>query len=167
MPDSHVEETQMPDLKSVETSKPDRQPLALEIVKRHVIYGAAVGLVPLPLVNAAAVAAVSIKLLRDLAKHYDVPFRQDRVKSIASALVGGALSAELGVGAIGLVKGWPLVGGVLTFAAMPAFAGATTYAIGKVFIQHFESGGTFLDFDPAKVKQYFKDQFHKGKTATA
>ena len=27
--------------------------------------------------------------------------------------------------------------------------------MGKVFIQHFESGGTFLDFDPDKVRSYF------------
>ncbi|HEY3380271.1 MAG TPA: DUF697 domain-containing protein [Vicinamibacterales bacterium] len=150
-----------------ESSKPDRQPLALELVKRHVIYAAAVGLVPIPIVNAAGVAGVAVKLLRDLGKIYDVPFRQDRIKSIASALVGGALSTELGVGAAGVLKGWPLVGGALSVAAVPAFAGATVYAIGKVFIQHFESGGTFLDFDPEKVKQYFKDQFQRAKTAVA
>ena len=27
---------------------------------------------------------------------------------------------------------------------MPVIAGASTYAIYKVFVQHFESGGTFL-----------------------
>ena len=46
---------------------------------------------------------------------------------------------------------------------MPVFAGASTYAIGKVFIQHFESGGTFLDFEPAKVRAYFSQQFDKGR----
>jgi uncharacterized protein (DUF697 family) len=167
MSDSHVEEAQTLDSTPVEASKSDRQPLALEVVKRHVMYAAAVGLVPVPIVNAAGVAGVAIKLVRDLAKLYEVPFRQDRIKSIVSALVGGALSMELGLGSAGLVKGLPLVGGALSVAAMPVFAGATTYAIGKVFIQHFESGGTFLDFEPEKVKQYFKDQFRQGKAAKA
>jgi uncharacterized protein (DUF697 family) len=166
MPDSH-EESQVPDSTPVESTTSDRQALALEIVKRHVLYAAAVGLVPAPLLNVAGVAGVEIKLLRDLGKVYKLPFRQDRVKSIVSALLGGVLSTELGVGAAGLAKGLPFVGGALSLAALPAFAGAATYAIGRVFIQHFESGGTFLDFDPEKVKQYFKDQFQQGKKATA
>ena len=43
--------------------------------------------------------------------------------------------------------------------SMPVFAGATTLAIGKIFMQHFESGGTFLDFEPAKVRAYFRQEF--------
>ena len=46
---------------------------------------------------------------------------------------------------------------------MPVFSGAATWAIGKVFIQHFASGGTFLDFDPKKVKDYFMDLFKQGQ----
>ena len=46
---------------------------------------------------------------------------------------------------------------------MPIFTGATTYAIGKSFMMHFESGGTFLDFDPAKVRAYFRQEFEKGQ----
>jgi hypothetical protein len=46
---------------------------------------------------------------------------------------------------------------------MPVFAGAATYAIGKVFIQHFEAGGTLLDFEPAKVREHFRQQFEKGR----
>jgi len=37
-----------------------------------------------------------------------------------------------------------------------------TYGIGKVFVQHFESGGTFLNFDAQKTKDYFKSQFKVG-----
>jgi len=32
-----------------------------------------------------------------------------------------------------------------------------------VFIQHFESGGTFLDFDAAKVRAYYEQQFNAAK----
>jgi len=38
---------------------------------------------------------------------------------------------------------------------MPIVAGAATYAIGKVFVRHFASGGTFLTFNPEKVKDYY------------
>ena len=48
-------------------------------------------------------------------------------------------------------------------AAMPAVNGAFSYAVGRVFIRHFESGGTFLDFDADKVRGYFNEQFREGK----
>ena len=41
--------------------------------------------------------------------------------------------------------------------------GATTYAVGKVFIEHFESGGTFLDFDPEKMRDHFQELYEEGK----
>ena len=28
-------------------------------------------------------------------------------------------------------------------------------SVGRVFIQHFASGGTFLDFDPESVRKHF------------
>jgi hypothetical protein len=43
------------------------------------------------------------------------------------------------------------------------FAGASTYALGQVFKRHYESGGTILDFDPARLKKMYKEQFEKGK----
>jgi hypothetical protein len=47
---------------------------------------------------------------------------------------------------------------------MPGVAGAATYAVGKVFIQHFESGGTLLNFNPDSVRDYYKQELQKGKT---
>ena len=38
-----------------------------------------------------------------------------------------------------------------------------TFAVGKVFVQHFESGGTFLDFDAATAKTVFREYFAEGK----
>jgi hypothetical protein len=34
---------------------------------------------------------------------------------------------------------------------MPALFSGATYAIGMAFIQHFESGGTLLDFKPRTI----------------
>ena len=46
---------------------------------------------------------------------------------------------------------------------MPLIAGASTYAVGKVFYRHFASGGTFLTFDPEKARAYYEEMFQKGK----
>ncbi len=140
---------------------------AMEIVKRNSLYSAGVGIFAIPVVNVAGVAALQIKMLRELADHYDVPFQQDRVKSILSALLGGVISTRLGYGMVGTIAKLPLVGPLVSVATLPLFAGGITYAIGKVFIQHFASGGTFLDFDPEKVRGYFREQMGKAKSTAA
>ena len=33
----------------------------------------------------------------------------------------------------------------------------------EVFKKHFETGGTFLDFDLASLKKYYDEKFEKGK----
>jgi len=45
--------------------------------------------------------------------------------------------------------------------------GATSYAIGSMFVQHFESGGTLLDFDPKKMREYFASKLAEGKEVAA
>jgi len=34
-------------------------------------------------------------------------------------------------------------------------------------LQHFASGGTFLDFDPKNVREHFAREFKEGKLAAA
>jgi hypothetical protein len=41
--------------------------------------------------------------------------------------------------------------------------GAVTYAIGQVFIAHFELGGTLADFNVAAQRPYFKDLLQRGR----
>jgi len=36
-----------------------------------------------------------------------------------------------------------------------------------VFVQHFESGGTLLDFDPKKMREYFASKLAEGKEVAA
>jgi uncharacterized protein (DUF697 family) len=83
------------------------------------------------------------------------------------------LAAGLGAPTIGaavttsLLKSIPLIGSLSGLVAVPALAAAFTYAVGKIFLQHFASGGTFLDFDPQKVREYFARQFEEGKLVVA
>ena len=46
---------------------------------------------------------------------------------------------------------------------MSVLSGASTFALGEVFKKHFETGGTFLDFDPERLKKYYHEKFEKGK----
>ena len=41
---------------------------------------------------------------------------------------------------------------------MPVLSAGASFAIGKAFIQHFESGGTLLDFNPPDYREFVKAQ---------
>ena len=134
----------------------DKDVAAQEIVKTHALYAAGAGLIPFPVVDFAAITALELKMLRDLGNLYGVEFQQDRVRPIVASLIGGYSSTKLGYGMGGsMLKSVPLLGSALGLLSVPAFGAGLTYAIGKVFIQHFASGGTFLDFDPEKVRSFF------------
>jgi len=132
---------------------------AVKLVRRSSAWAAGVGLLPVPVIDMVAMTAIQIAMLKKLAALYDIPFSEQRSKSAVAALVGGLNAGYLGGSAL---KMFPLFG-VLSLAVMPAANGAITYAVGRVFIQHFDTGGTFLDFDPAKVRAYFEEQYREGK----
>ena len=141
---------------------------AEQIVKRYSLYSGVAGLIPVPLVDIAAITGVQLKMVSDLAKAYGVPFYEDQGKAIVSALLGSVIPTRLGFGAAGsFLKAVPVVGPVLGIFTTSIFGSAATWAVGKVFIQHFASGGTFLDFDPDKVRAYFKSEYEQAKTKAA
>jgi uncharacterized protein (DUF697 family) len=137
----------------------DKWAKASAINRRYTLYCAGVGVVPLPLLDMAAMLALQMLMVRRLAKLYDIPYAEQRVKAAVAGLIGGLSAGYIGGGALKMI---PLLG-IFSFAAMPTINAAMSYAVGRVFIQHFESGGTFLDFDPKKVRAYFEDQFREGK----
>jgi len=61
----------------------------------------------------------------------------------------------------------PFVGAYVAVLTQPVLGGAVAYGLGKVFIQHFESGGTFLTFDPNKVRDYYEEMVSEGGKAAA
>ena len=138
--------------------------LSTDLVKKYMWWSMGAGLIPVPFVDLIAVSGVQIKMLSDMSEIYGVKFSQNRGKSIVSALLGSIVPNSLARGGVGsILKFLPIVGPVMGGISMSLFSGAATYAIGKVFIQHFEAGGTFLDFDPAEVNEYFKSKFEEGQ----
>lgn len=138
-----------------------------KLSKNHILASMGVGLIPLPVVDMVALMGIQLDMIRRIAAEYDIPFRQDAGKSIITSLMGGFLPVTLGCAMASMIKIIPLIGQTTGAVTMPVISGASTYAIYKVFVQHFESGGTFLDLDSSKVKAYFKEQFNKGKKVAA
>lgn len=134
----------------------DKDIAAKEIVKRYALYSAGAGLIPMPLVDFAAITAINVKMVKDLGTLYGLEFTQDRIRPLVGSVIAGYSATQLGYGISGsAVKSVPVLGTIAGVASVPAAGAAMTYAVGRVFIQHFASGGTFLDLDPDKVRAYF------------
>jgi uncharacterized protein (DUF697 family) len=144
----------------------DKQQSALKTVRTYMWWSMGAGLIPVPFADLAAVTGVQLKMLNEISKLYGIAFQENRGKAVVGSLIGSIVPGTLAFGALGsALKAVPVIG---TFAGAPAmvlFCGASTWALGKVFIQHFESGGTFLDFDPDEVREYYKAQFDESRKA--
>jgi uncharacterized protein (DUF697 family) len=143
-----------------------REAEAEKIVKGYIGWSAGASLIPLPGADVIGIGAVQLKMLDDLSKLYAVPFSKNAAKSIIGALVGSSGSVLVAMPAVSLLKIVPVIGALTAIFVEPALAGAATYALGKVFIMHFESGGTFLDFDAEAMRKFYDEQFSSARSGS-
>ncbi|MDD5034765.1 MAG: DUF697 domain-containing protein [Methylococcaceae bacterium] len=140
---------------------------AQNLIKNYVIGATALGLVPLPLVDLAAIMALQVKLVHGLAKHYEVPFKENLARSLVASLLSGTISSIGFLGLASLAKSVPVLGALGGTGGVAIAGGAVTYGVGRVFAGHFESGGTLMDFNPKKRRPQFQRELRKGKQVAA
>ncbi|MFI5013714.1 MAG: YcjF family protein [Hyphomicrobiales bacterium] len=139
----------------------ERDQLASKLVDRFSLWSGAAGLIPLPVIDMATVGGVQLVMLRRLSEIYGVPFSENLGKSLIASLAGSMVPASTAFGLVSALKAVPAVGTAIGTLAMPAFSAGATYIIGKVFIQHFASGGTLLDFNPPDYREFIRAQKEK------
>lgn len=130
---------------------------AWKIVRNHALGSVAAGILPVPLLGAGIYEGVQLRMLHQLAKLYDVEFSKQRATAILGALLGLTVASTAG-SVLRMIPGVGQALGVISALAVPP---ASTYALGRVFIKHFESGGTFLTFDEERGKKEYKEEVTK------
>ncbi len=143
---------------SNEMSPEARAEQASKLVDRFATWSGVAGLVPIPIVDLVAVGGLQVQMLRRLSQIYNVPFSENRGKALISSLLGAMIPTASGLGAADALKAIPIVGTIISAFITPGLAAGATYAIGKVFIQHFASGGTLLDFNPPDYREFLRGQ---------
>lgn len=160
-----VQQTETSEAVTVVLSDHELDKKASEIIDRYVAWSAAAGVIPVPIVDMLAVGGLQLQMLRRIAEIYEpinaVHFSEERGKAIIASLVGTSTATIAGAGVASIMKGFPGIGTILASLSMPALSAAATYAIGHVFIKHFASGGTLLDFHPENYRDFIKAQTEK------
>jgi uncharacterized protein (DUF697 family) len=143
-----------------EVKTTEQKAKASKIIRIRSALAAGTGLLPFPVLDAAGITGIQLWMIRDLSRVYGIPFRKHLAKSLIGSLLGN-------IGAGGLIKFVPGLGSVLGGGALAVSGGAATYALGKVFTQHFDQGGTLLNFDPVASRAYFRSYYEQGSRELA
>jgi uncharacterized protein (DUF697 family) len=134
------------------------------MVKDHMLVSIGVGVLPFPLLDIAAGLASQVMLVKRLCGVYEVPFKESTARAVVMSLAGSLSSTGIAlVAGLSVAKFIPGAGTAAGLIALPVANAAMTYAIGKVFIGHFEMGGTLVDFSPKSNGAYFRDLYARGK----
>ncbi|MFK7829709.1 MAG: YcjF family protein [Congregibacter sp.] len=138
---------------------------AAKIIASSVKWSAAAAVIPVPFLDLAALGAVQVKMVRSLATAYDKDPNSQSLQGVISALLGTLVPTVASGALVGPSLKWamPGVGSLLGSVSIAAFGSASTYAIGKVFVKHFDNGGTLDDFSAESVEADLKGEFDSAK----
>jgi len=134
----------------------DRKRVAMSLVNRHAAMAAGTGLIPVVVLDIVALTGIELNLIKRLCELYDVKFTRQLGLNILVSLLAGTVPVALLTMTASLVKVIPGLGQLAGSAAMAVNGGAIIYALGRVMVRHFESGGDLLNFDAKKAKAYFR-----------
>lgn len=121
-------------------------------------------MLPLPGLDLAAIIVIQLSMVKKMSLIYGAQFSHDLAKPLLTTLISGSGTGLVSSICVSMAKGVPVIGTLTGMFAMPALSAASTWATGKVFIRHFESGGTFLDFDPEKARIHYIHELAAART---
>jgi uncharacterized protein (DUF697 family) len=129
---------------------------AAAIVRHYTILCAEANWVPWWWVASPSIAALQLKMLAEISRVYGIELTQNKTMPLAASLGGGGLSFLISRHPFSLgVKAWilsvPVLGIPLRLGIGPAIMASYTWLLGRAFISHYETGGTYEDFDVSMV----------------
>jgi uncharacterized protein (DUF697 family) len=138
--------------------------LRAERIVRHFALGAlSVLLVPTLLAEWVLLPALQLVLIHKLCDSYGQKFVLNAAKAKITLFLSWLFLLSTADAGSVVLRHLPLIGTGWRRVSTALIGSASTYAIGKVFILHFESGGTLLSLDPEKIWQYYTEQFVKAQ----
>ena len=133
------------------------------IINNHAWFSAVPGFVPIPIIDILGISAVQRDMIKQLCKFYDCPYSEQKGKAIVMSFTGSILSRIPAYSIRSAVKSIPVVGWALGGLSLSAFAASSTYAVGQVFKEHLDQGGTLHDLNPENFRAFYRQQFEKGR----
>lgn len=144
----------------------EREVKIKSVIKKYAAVSAGLGFIPVPVLDMASVSSAQYAMIRDIAEIYGFETSKEHLRIIVGSVLGGSLPVALAAAGGGsLVKSIPFLGTIAGAILVPALASAATIALGRVFAEHFEAGGTLLDLNAEKLRSHFRSEFEAAKVS--
>ena len=124
------------------------------ILNEYTVASMTIGLIPVPLADFAALSGLQFKMMHSISRLYEQKFSENHGRIFITSLLGGGLPYTF-LRMASLAKLVPGVGTVAGTSTMVTFGGASTYALGKILTDHFESGKGLEELSPKAAKGAF------------
>ncbi|MDK2126140.1 YcjF family protein [Parachitinimonas caeni] len=121
---------------------------AEDIVREHALLAGATMAIPIPLLDTVAGFAIQLKLVKRLSELYSVDFSEHRARALLAASIAGISTGWAAGSALTAVS---LASYFTSFVPSAVVASGLTYALGHVFITHFENAGTLDDLEARQI----------------
>jgi uncharacterized protein (DUF697 family) len=133
-------------------------PTSQSIINTYTAWAGAAGLLMgVPVVSGAAITAIQIRMIDQLAERYGQNFTENEARNTLLAITGGLITPMFaGAPVTAIASMIPVIGPLAGLLAGPALAAASTRIVGRLFVEHFEKGGNLSDLDVAKAKKDFE-----------
>jgi len=136
---------------------------AESMVKNFALGALSALLVPPLLAEWILLPAIQLALIHKLCDLYGQQFVSNAAKAKITIFLAWLFTLSATDSFSVVLRYVPLIGTSWGRLSTAVIGSASTYAIGKVFILHFEAGGTLLSLDPEKTRQYYAEQLAKAK----
>ncbi len=157
-----VENTEQADALAKELTHYKRLDAAGLIIASSTKWSVAASLIPIPFLDMASLGLVQVNMIVDITKLYDEKVTRNAVQGVVSVLFGTLApfgAAHFATSSI--PKFLPGYGTALGAITLATFGAAATYSIGKIFVRHYENGGSFSNFSASTVQAELKKEFTK------
>jgi len=126
-----------------------------KIIQHHTVMAMGAGLIPFAGVDMVAVGVLQHEMLKRMCNLYGKSYEDMQAQAYICSISGSA-TAKVGAS---FFKTIPIVGSALGGVSMSITAGASTYALGKMFVKYFE-GQEIINFDEWKILfDHYKKKF--------
>jgi len=138
-------------------NKQEQQIASNKIIQEHIIQSMAMGVIPVPGIDLIAVSISQMQMLKKLCLLFDRPFDRIGSESLLCS-IGGATIARTGAS---IFKVIPFVGSGLGGFSVAIFSGATTYALGQMYLNFLEDDKSIDTVDADEANSLFRHFYNQ------
>lgn len=128
-----------------------------KVIKHHVVMSMAAGMIPFAGVDMLAVGKLQIDMLKRLCNLFGESF-EDMSSQAYICTISGTATARVGAT---FIKTIPIIGTAIGGVSMSVMAGASTYALGQMFVRYLDDEELFDNINSDKAKSLFRHYYKR------